>query len=135
MNRRFKIVTWLLRLNGALLLLAIVAVFFPTSLMNSIHARLGMGQLPEAPIVEYLTRSLSALYAVHGALTICLTLRMRAAWWIVPYLAGLHICFGMIVTVIDFQADLPIYWSLLEGPPISGFGLLVCLLWNTTKLD
>ena len=31
--------------------------------MNAIHAEMGLGQLPDAPIIDYLTRSLSLLYA------------------------------------------------------------------------
>ena len=35
-----------------------------------IHRQVGLGELPQVPIVGYLTRSISALYALHGALLV-----------------------------------------------------------------
>lgn len=62
---------WLLRLIGASLLLALPAVVLPPSTMDAIHRdALQLGPLPDAVIVQYLSRTASLLYAMHGALMV-----------------------------------------------------------------
>ena len=58
----------LLRAAGGLMLLATLALFMPTRWMEICHERLGLGAFPDQPIVEYLARTTSALYALLGAL-------------------------------------------------------------------
>jgi hypothetical protein len=69
---------FLLRYSAAVMLLAIGAVFMPFAWMDSIHRQLGMGTLPNAPIVQFLTRSASALYAGYGALMLFMSFNVRA---------------------------------------------------------
>jgi hypothetical protein len=66
MTRNERILVWLLRVTGVIMLTALGAVVMPFGWMNSIHQQLGLGALPNVPIVGYLTRSISALYALHG---------------------------------------------------------------------
>ena len=54
MSRKLVSVAWILRLVGLLSMLAILAVFMPLSWMASVHESLGLGKMPEGPIVEYL---------------------------------------------------------------------------------
>jgi hypothetical protein len=70
MNRDGRILVWLLRIGGVAMLTALGAVVMPYEWMNVIHKRQGLGELPHVPIVGYLTRSISALYALHGALLV-----------------------------------------------------------------
>ena len=55
MNRPEKALVLLLRLSAVLLLTAIVPAVMPFAWMKSIHRLLGMGELPEGPIIGYLT--------------------------------------------------------------------------------
>jgi len=57
-----------LRLIGSAALLALIFVAAPHAWMDAIHAQMGMGQLPDAPVVGYLARSTSAFYALLGGL-------------------------------------------------------------------
>jgi hypothetical protein len=66
MNRNEKILIWLMRLGGAVMLTALGAVVMLFDWMSMIHQELGLGELPRVPIVGYLTRSVSALCALHG---------------------------------------------------------------------
>ena len=61
------LVLWL-RACAVLVGLALLAVAMPTSWMAAIHRWLGLGEFPAGPIVPYLARSLSAFYAMFGAL-------------------------------------------------------------------
>lgn len=58
-------------------LLAAIFIAAPFAWMNSIHSRLGMGDLPEAPIVGYLARSSSALDTLFGGLTCVISTDLR----------------------------------------------------------
>ena len=63
-----RVLVILLRILGVGALFALVAVFMPVSWMTATHRWLGLGEMPNAPVVEYLARSLSAFYALMGAL-------------------------------------------------------------------
>ena len=62
-SRAKKLLRSILIFNGILTLCALPAVFLPTSLMDSTHRQLGLGPLPDGPIVQYLARSVAGLYA------------------------------------------------------------------------
>ena len=59
---------FLLRLSGTFTSLAFLAMLLPVDWMDSIHRSMGLGELPRAPVVDYLARSVAALYGFHGAL-------------------------------------------------------------------
>jgi hypothetical protein len=52
---------------GVTAVFALVAVVMLPSWMAATHRRLGLGEMPTTPVVEYLARSVSASYAVTGA--------------------------------------------------------------------
>jgi hypothetical protein len=68
MNRSEKFLAGLMRIGGILLLTALIPAIMPFAWMKVIHRQLDIGELPDGPIIGYLTRSLSAMYALHGAL-------------------------------------------------------------------
>ena len=61
-----RTLTWLLWILGVMMLTALFAVVMPTDWMAATHAWLGLGTFPEAPITEYMARSLSMMYGLHG---------------------------------------------------------------------
>src|SRR5260370_29533176 len=69
MTKSDKVLVILFRyLLGIGSLFALVPVVMPWSWMAATHRWLGLGEMPTGPIVEYLARSLSAFYALVGAL-------------------------------------------------------------------
>ena len=68
MTKTDKALVLLLRFVGVGSLFALVAVFMPVPWMAATHRWLGLGEMPTGPVVEYLARSLSAFYALVGAL-------------------------------------------------------------------
>ena len=124
--RRLLIIV--LRLAGVITLAAFPAMFLPVDFMASSHERLGLGEFPRAPVVDYLARSIAALYGFHGVLVLLVSThpeRYRAIVW---YIAIMNITFGMMMVAIDLHAGLPTYWTALEGPPITAFGIVIALL-------
>jgi hypothetical protein len=57
---RERLLANVLRFGASILFLATGAVLLPFSLMDVGHLWLGLGPLPNIPIIHYLTRSLSA---------------------------------------------------------------------------
>ena len=122
------ILKWVLRLGGGSLLVAFAAVFLPTALMADIHTSLGLGPFPDAPIVQYLTRSVAGFYAVHGGILLVAAHRVKENRTLISYLGFSNIVFGILLIAIDIKAGMPIFWTLLEGPPVMLFGVILLYL-------
>ena len=129
MNRRERILVWLLRIGGVLMMMALGAVFMPFEWMNLIHHRLGLGELPRAPIVGYLTRSISALYALYGALLIFLAQDVRRYRLVVRFLGVTSVVFDALMLGIDYTVGMPAGWTAQEGPSVIVFGAV--FFWLT----
>jgi hypothetical protein len=123
-----KLLVLLLRLAGAVMVTAFLAVLLPVDWMADTHQRLGLGEFPRTPIVDYLARSVALLYGFHGVLVLIVSrdpVKYRTIVW---YLAVMNTLFGAIILVIDIHAGLPAMWTVLEGPPVSAFGITLGLL-------
>ena len=116
MNRHEKILVWLLRAGGAVMLTALGAVVMPHDWMNVIHRQAGLGELPHVPIVGYLTRSISALYALHGALLMLLARDVVRYLPVIRFLALAGALFGGLMLTLDLAVGMPLPWSVGEGP-------------------
>lgn len=124
---------WVLRLIGGVELFAIPFLLFPFAWMNAVHDRgLGLGTLPDTPVVEYMARSLSALYAVHGAVVFRLSFDVVRFRPVIGFLGWLHLTLGLVVLATDFTAGLPWWWVAGEGPGIAAGGLVVLILVRQT---
>jgi hypothetical protein len=126
MQRRLLII--LLRLAGVVTITAFLAMLLPTEWMVTAHRWLGLGELPRMPIIEYLTRSVAALYGFHGVLLLLVSRDPERHRPIVRYLGVMNVVFGVLIMLIDVHAGLPTFWTLLEGPPIIGLGSAVLYL-------
>jgi hypothetical protein len=131
MNRDEKILVWLLRLGGVVMLTALGAVVMPFDWMNSIHRQAGLGELPHVPIVGYLTRSISGLYALHGALLVFLASDVRRYLPVVRFLAWAGAAFGAMMLAIDRAVGMPLPWNVCEGPFV--VLLSAVILWLTGR--
>jgi len=125
MSRKLVSVAWILRVVGLLSMLAILAVFMPLSMMGSVHEYLGLGKMPEGPIVEYLARSLSALYALLGCWIFYLSGRVGEQLRLVCLFGVLFTAFGLVLWWIGVKTGMPLSWVLLEGPPAILIGLWI----------
>ena len=127
-----KTLTILLRVSAILLLFALVPVFIPHAWMDKIHRELGLGTMPTGPLVEYLTRSISMLYAMHGTIVLYASLDVRRHRGLIRLLATVGLVFGVGMTVLDCTAGLPLHWIIGEGPMLLVFNSV--LLWLTTRI-
>jgi hypothetical protein len=137
-NRRGTVETLLvvlLRLGGCITLSAFLTMVMPTSWMAATHRWLGLGEFPASPLVEYLTRSVAALYGFHGVLLLLLSTDLRRYRPIVLYVGVMSVLFGAMMLAIDLYADLPLFWTIAEGPPIMALGLVILVLVRSVGPD
>ena len=123
-----RVLVVLLRVVGLTELLAIVPIFMPHCWMDAIHAALGLGPLPELPIIFYLTRSLSAMYAIQGGLLLLVAQDVRRHAALVTYFGLATLAFGGVSLWIDAAAGLPWFWVAGEGPFALAFGCALLVL-------
>lgn len=115
----------ILRIMGASALFAIPVVFFPHVWMDAIHGALGLGELPDLPIVRYLTRSLSAFYAMFGAITLFISFDIERYRPLIVLWAILITIMGLVLFGIDLASGMPAEWTWSEGTFVAAIGLLV----------
>ncbi len=123
-----RVLAWLLRLGGALTLSAYLAMVMPTAWMAELHARIGLGEFPAVPITEYLTRTISGFYGLHGGLLLLVSLDVRRYRPVVSYLAVMNVVLGTAFLIIDVEAGMPVWWIAAEGPPLIATGLAMLYL-------
>ncbi|HVX12500.1 MAG TPA: hypothetical protein VHC22_15070 [Pirellulales bacterium] len=122
----------LLRALGTLDLLAFFAVFMPYDWMAAAHASLGMGELPQAPVVDYLARSASLMYAQHGAVFLFLSRDVRHYRDLICLMAVIALISGGIMLAIDLLAPIPLFWTIIEGPGYVVLATMVLVLARRT---
>jgi hypothetical protein len=109
-------------------MLAFLAVLLPVDWMAASHPRLGLGAFPRTPIVDYLTRSIAALYGFHGVFVWIVSFdpeRYRVFVW---FAAVMNLVFGGMMIAIDLHAGMPALWTAIEGPSIMAIGVVIAVL-------
>ncbi len=123
-----RILTWLLVVLGGLAATAVVPMVMPFAWMQGVNDALGLAPLVDTPLTRYLTRSLSAVYALLGVMTIYIGLDARRYRRLIVVIGWLTAVLGLALTVIDFTAGLPASWVWGEGPPtIACAGFMIYL--------
>jgi hypothetical protein len=129
MTKSDNVLVFLLRyLGGIPGLLALVPVFMPFSWMVATHRWLGLGEMPTAPVVEYLARSVSAFYALLGALCLAMASDLERYRPLVRYFGVCLALLGIVFTGVDLAAGMPWWWTALEGPGAVPIGALIYFL-------
>ena len=84
--------------------------------------------MPTGPVVEYLARSLSAFYAVMGALCLVVAADLERYRPLVRSLGVAFALMSLVVLGVDLAAGMPWWWSASEGPGGVAFGALLFVL-------
>jgi hypothetical protein len=122
-----------LRVYGVVAGLAIFAVFMPRAWMAATHEAIGLGKFPDGVIIDYLARSISALYAIHGGLLWLLARDVRRYEAIIVYIAAAGVAFSVFILALDASLGLPIWWILGEGPSVLVISLVILTLLARTR--
>jgi hypothetical protein len=90
----------------------------------------------DAPIVSYLTRSASSLYALYGALLLYLASDVVRYLGVVRFLALAAQAHALVLVVIDLNAGLPPWWIAAEGTVYLGWsGAVLWLVRRTARAN
>ena len=111
MTRADKALVILLRFVGVPALFALVAVVMPFSWMVATHRWLGIGEMPDGPVVEYLARSVSLFYALFGALCLVLASDLERYRPLVRFLGVAFALMSLVLLGVDLAAGMPWWWS------------------------
>ncbi len=128
MTKSDKVLVILLRIVGVGSLFALVAVVMPSSWMAATHRWLGLGEMPTGPVVEYLARSLSAFYALLGALCLVVAADLKRYRPLVRFLGAAVVLMSVAFLGVDLAAGMPWWWTASEGPGGVVFGVLLLVL-------
>lgn len=127
LNPRERLVQLLLRLIGLAVITAIIPMLFPRQWIEYLYNLTGLKEWPDQPISWYFARSLSLMYFAHGVMVLGLSTDVRRYWSLIQLLGWLNLAIGILLTVIDLVNDMPMWWTIIEGPSVIVGGCL--LLW------
>jgi hypothetical protein len=117
---------WFLRASAVMLMAAAPAVVMPSACMRTIGAWLGL-EVPDSPLVEYLTRSVSAVYAALGAYCWILSGDVRRYLPLLRFMVPLTALFDVTLIALDVMIPMPIAWTVGEAAAIVGW--TIALWW------
>jgi hypothetical protein len=132
MNNAERWLKILLLLFGLPAALAIVPFVMPWSWMAATHAALGMGVLPDRPIVDYLARYASAFSAFYGFLLLLLATDVRRYAPIITFQAVAILIMSVIGAMFGWLAGMPRWWIL--GDVISCWLFCGAMLWLQVRI-
>jgi hypothetical protein len=128
MNRE-QLQSLLLRVTGAVELLAFVAVVMPRSWMEAGHEWLGLGAMPQSAVLMFMIRQASYTYGMHAISLWILASDVRRFRPLVIFNAVSFLLAAPIFLAIDYTSGMPLFWTLSDTASCAFFG--GALLWLT----
>ncbi len=110
-----RCLVWFLRITALTLLSAALAVVLPYAWTDAVHRWLGLGELPDSPMVGYLTRSISALYAAIGMCTWHIAGDIRRHLPLLRFSVPVTMGFAAVLIAIDVVSEMPWIWTFVEA--------------------
>lgn len=120
--------SWLLRLAGSFEILAFFAVIMPRSWMEVSHAWLGLGQMPDGPLIMFMIRQASYTYGMHG-ISLWVLASDVARFRTLVLLNGIaYLLAAPVFFLIDYTSSMPWYWTVMDSVGCGFFGAVLLLL-------
>jgi hypothetical protein len=128
-----KLQAWLLRITGATEVLAFIAVVMPRAWMESSHAWLGMGTMPDGPLMDFMIRQASYVYGMHGVSLWVLATDVKRFRKLITFNGISFLLAGPVFFLIDYATGMPIWWMVSDS--LTCFVLGVALLWLNQRIS
>ena len=125
MRNNHRLLVLALRLFGMVDFLAILAVAMPRQWMEVLHTLAGLGDMPQGPLVGYLARSASALYALHGGMIIFISFDVKRYWPLITFLGVVTMVQGCVILAVDIAVGMSLPWTIIEAPCFIAAGAMV----------
>jgi hypothetical protein len=124
----------LLRLVGGVCLLALVPLWMPRAWMDAGHRWLGLGPFPDAPIAEYLARSVSSLSTFYGGLLVTLSFDVRRYGPVIRYQAVAIMLLSACGVVVGGWAGVPGWFVAGDAAACWAYCLpMLVLAWRVER--
>jgi hypothetical protein len=128
--RGLKIVLWI---TGILCLLAVLGLFGPFSMYESIGRAFGFETLPDSPLIEYAIRTAAATYMGIGVYFIILATAPMKYPLLVPFTGLATIILGLVCAISGPAAGMPAVWYMADALSCIVLGALILMFWRQTK--
>jgi len=125
---RERILVWLLRLAGAVEILAFIAVVMPRSWMEISHAWIGLGEMPDGPLLMFMIRQASYTYGVHGLSLWLIATDVDRFRPFVVFNAIAFLVAAPVFFLIDFTSGMPSWWAVSDPASCGLFGATLLFL-------
>lgn len=130
MNRQ-HLQAWLLRIVGAVEVLAFIAVVMPRSWMEASHAWLGLGEMHAGAVTMFMIRQASYTYGMHGISLWVLASDVKRFRPLVILNGISFLLAAPVFFLIDYTSGLPLWWTAADT---AGCGFIgAALLWLTRR--
>ena len=126
-----QIQSWVLRLTGATEILAFISVVMPRAWMESAHSWLGLGVMPEGPLLMFMIRQASYAYGMHGVSLWLLASDVKRYRTLILFNGISFSIAAVLFALIDHTAGMPIWWTICDAFGCGAFG--IALLWLTYR--
>ena len=127
MNRE-RLLVWLLRLAGAVEILAFIAVVMPRSWMEISNAWVGLGPMPEGPLLMFMIRQASYTYGVHGLSLWLLASDVERFRPLIVFNGIAFLVAAPVFFLIDITSGMPLWWAVSDPGSCGFFGAALLLL-------
>ena len=127
MNRQ-RLLVWLLRLSGAVEILAFIAVVMPRSWMEVSHEWLGMGTMPDGPLVMFMIRQASYAYGMHGVSLWILASDVVRFRPLIIFNGVAFLLAAPVFFLIDYTTGVPFWWTIFDSLACGSTGIALLLL-------
>ena len=124
--------SWLLRLAGSVEILAFLAVVMPRAWMETSHTGLGLGEMPDGPIIMFMIRQASYTYGMHGLSLWILASDVNRFRLLIRFNGISFLLAGPVFFLIDYHSGMPWFWTIPDALGCALFG--AALLWLDRSL-
>ena len=111
---------------------AVIPFLMPFSWMAAVHEWVGMGTLPDKPIVDYLARYASAMSALYGFLLLLLLRDVRRYAPVITLQAVAVMVLSGVGSIFAWRAGMPPWWVAMDV--LSCWSFCGAMLWLQTKI-
>ena len=119
---------WLLRLAGAVEILAFISVVMPRSWMETSHEWLGMGTMPDGPLVMFMIRQASYAYGMHGVSLWILASDVVRFRPLIVFNGVAFLLAAPVFFLIDYTTGVPLWWTIFDSLACGAIGAALLLL-------
>lgn len=132
MNRE-KLLVWLLRIAGATEILAFIAVVMPRSWMEIANASVGLGEMPDGPLLMFMIRQASYTYGVHGLSLWLLATDVERFRLFIIFNGIAFLIAAPVFVLIDLSSGMPLWWTVSDPLSCGLLGAALLLLSLTNR--